>query len=68
MSDKPVRHYEKGATRPQTSGIDFRHTARDEVDAIYANDLVKRKNRQIRRQRRAAKILPVTLAKMPWDE
>ena len=68
MSDRDARYPYKSPTPDKLDSTPFRVIAKDEEDAYWANNLVKRKNKQIRRERRAAKILPVTLAKMPWDE
>ena len=67
-SGRFTKYYNKNSGRNKLDSTIYNHIVRDEIDAIYQNDLVKRKNKQIRRQRRARKILPVTLAKMPWDE
>ena len=66
MSNR-LKRYNEGAGRGFGGSSFHKHTADDEVDAIYINTRVKRDNARIQRDRRDAGKAGVTLAVMPWD-
>ncbi len=62
------KRFRLGADRHKPSSNLEQHTAMDEENAIYLNEMVKRENRRKLRKGRKAKLAKVTLAVMPWDD